>query len=134
MELTHEKDYYEMNDLDKAMKIVADKNTPLDAMSGEVKIPLEKLEAYRNDPQILKDASWSTVHNIANLYDDCYPAEGYFKVEDPEVHESGWALYRKHHAILTNEFMNFESGTTLVLEDDNFTINVPATKALNGEE
>lgn len=126
-----EKDYYTMNDLDKAMKVVSDESNPLDSMAEKLQVPVKKLEAYREDPQSLKGASWSLVHSIAGLYDGCYPSEGYFKVEDPEAHESGWALYRNHQVILTNKFMNFESGTRLVLEDDDYTINIPATRAIN---
>lgn len=128
-----EKDYYEMNDLDKAIKVLSDESSPLDSMAGELEVPIEKLKAYRQTPQALENASWSLVHSIAGLYDDFYPLEGYFKVEDPEAHESGWALYRDHHAILTNEFMSFDSGTRLVLESDNYTINLTATKALNND-
>ena len=55
-----------------------------------------------------------------------------FKVKDPIFHESGWAYKNEdEQVILDNEFNLYKSGTKLVLNNDNYTINYRKTLSLN---
>lgn len=126
------KRYFELNDLDKAMKIMSD-DLPANAMAEDFKMPVEKIQHYQHNWQDLKTAPWEDVHAIASWYENIYPLAATTKVRDPQANEQGWAEWKDGKPYLDNEFKDFKNGDRLVLEDDNFTINVPATKALNGE-
>lgn len=55
-----------------------------------------------------------------------------FKVKDPIFHESGWVYKNEdEQVILDNEFNLYKSGTKLVLNNDNYTINYRKTLSLN---
>lgn len=55
-----------------------------------------------------------------------------FKVKDPIFHESGWAHKNEDgQVILDNEFNLYRSGTKLVLNNDDYTINYRKTLSLN---
>lgn len=57
-----------------------------------------------------------------------------FKVKDPIFHESGWAYKNEDgQVILDNEFNLYRSGTKLVLNNDNYTINYKKTLSLNSD-
>lgn len=55
-----------------------------------------------------------------------------FKVKEPLYGETGWAFKNdKNEIILDNEFKLYKSGTKLVLNDDDYTINYIKTRLLN---
>lgn len=58
-----------MNDLDKAVKLIADKNTSLIKLSRKHKIPYQSLKNLRQNPAKLKKTSWERVHLFAQIYD-----------------------------------------------------------------
>lgn len=133
-ELEQNKRYFELNDLDKAMKMMSDTYMPVEDMVADFKMPADKIQHYRQHWQDLKKAPWEDVRTIASWYENYFPFAANTKVRDPEANEQGWAEWKDGKPYLTNTFKNFKDGDRLVLEDDNFTINVPATKALNGED
>lgn len=68
-----------MNDLDKAKKLVFDKNVSLSDLSSITKIPLETLKNMRYKRSKIENASWSRVHLLAEYYDCFIKPNAFFR-------------------------------------------------------
>lgn len=78
-----------MNELEKAIYFLTDKNISLIDISKKYGIPYQTLRNLRSNPQKIKKASWSRVHLLAKLYDE---QEKEFKMTDALINKDEIAI------------------------------------------
>ena len=59
-----------VNDLEKAIAFIEDKNNSLLEVSKKHDIPYQTLRNWRSNPKQLRKSSWQRVHLLATLYDE----------------------------------------------------------------
>lgn len=61
-----------MTELEKARYILLDRNNNLSKLGKELDIPVQTLRNMRSNPDMMKNTSWTRIHQLAQAYDKVY--------------------------------------------------------------
>lgn len=62
----------DMTELEKAHYILIDRNNNLSKLGKELNIPVQTLRNMRSNPGMMKNTSWTRIHQLAQAYDRIY--------------------------------------------------------------
>lgn len=68
-----------MNDLEKANKLVHDKNVSLNDISDVTGIPFESLKNWRYNRSKIENSAWKRIHALAEYYDCVVKPNNFFR-------------------------------------------------------